>query len=66
LIKSLEEIELHGDEKLGARLDQLYRSKLETEQRIVQVVEQFGKLDSIRKEINGLFAKLSGTVDGLR
>lgn len=34
--------------------------------RIVQVVEQFGKLDSIRKEINGLFTKLSGTVDGLR
>lgn len=66
LIKALEEIELHGDEKLGTRLDQLYRSKLETEQRIVQVVEQFGKLDSIRKEINGLFAKLSGTVDGLR
>lgn len=66
LLKTLEEIELHGDEKLGARVESLYRSKLETEQRVAQIVEQFAKLDSIRKEINGLFAKLGGTVDGLR
>jgi chromosome segregation ATPase len=66
LIKTLNEIELHGDEKLSARVEALYRSKIETEQRIAQAVEHFAKLDSIRNEIGGLFAKLNGTLDRLR
>lgn len=66
LIKTLTEIELHGDQKLGARVEALYRSKIETEQRIVRISEEFAKLDSIRKEVNGLFAKLGGTIEGLR
>ncbi len=66
LVRSLSEIELHGDEKLSARVEALYRSKIETEQRVAQVVEQFAKLDSIRSEIGGLFTKLNGTLDRLR
>jgi chromosome segregation ATPase len=66
LVKSLSEIELHGDEKLSTRVEALYRSKIETEQRVAQVVEQFAKLDSIRTEIGGLFTKLNGTLDRLR
>lgn len=66
LISTLSEIELNGDQKLGARVEALYRSKIETEQRIAQVVDQFAKLDTIRNEIGGLFAKLNGTLDRLR
>lgn len=66
LADTLSEIELHGNEKLSARVEALYRSKIETEQRIAQVVEQFSKLDTIRNEIGGLFAKLNGTLDRLR
>jgi hypothetical protein len=66
LIGTLNEIELQGEQKLGARVEALYRSKIETEQRIAQVVEQFARLDTIRNEIGGLFAKLNGTLDRLR
>jgi chromosome segregation ATPase len=66
LISTLSEIESNGDQKLGARVEALYRSKIETEQRIAQVVDQFAKLDTIRNEIGGLFAKLNGTLDRLR
>jgi chromosome segregation ATPase len=66
LISTLNEIELQGEQKLGARVEALYRSKIETEQRIAQVVEQFARLDTIRNEIGGLFAKLNGTLDRLR
>ena len=65
LTRTLEEIELNGDEKLGARVEALYRSKIETERRIAQITEQFAKLDSIRNEIDGLFGKLGGTIAGL-
>jgi chromosome segregation ATPase len=66
LISTLNEIELQGEQKLSARVETLYRSKIETEQRITQVVEQFARLDTIRNEIGGLFAKLNGTLDRLR
>ena len=66
LAGTLSEIELQGDQKLSARVEALYRSKIETEQRIAQVVEQFSRLDTIRNEIGGLFAKLNGTLDRLR
>jgi len=66
LVNTLNEIELQGNEKLSGRVEALYRSKVETEQRIAQVVEQFAKLDTIRNEIGGLFSKLNGTLDRLR
>jgi chromosome segregation ATPase len=66
LVDTLNDIELHGNEKLSARVEALYRSKIETEQRIAQVVDQFARLDTIRNEIGGLFSKLNGTLDRLR
>ena len=66
LVDTLNDIELHGNEKLSARVEALYRSKIETEQRIAQVVEQFSKLDTIRNDIGGLFTRLNGTLDRLR
>lgn len=66
LIDTLNDIEVQGEQKLSARVEALYRSKVETEQRIAQVVDQFSKLDTIRTEIGGLFARLNGTLDRLR
>jgi DNA repair exonuclease SbcCD ATPase subunit len=66
LIATLHEIELQGEQKLSARVEALHRSKIETEQRIAHVVEQFARLDAIRNEIGGLFARLNGTLDRLR
>lgn len=65
LIKTIEEIESQGEEKLSARVEALYRSKVETEQRIAAIVAHFSKLDTIRKEVNDLFVKLNGTLDRL-
>ena len=58
-------LETHGEEKLSARVEALYRSKVETEQRIAAIVAHFAKLDTIRKEVNDLFVKLNGTLDRL-
>ncbi len=62
LARTIEEIEAHGDEKLSARVEALYRSKVETEQKIAEIVGHFSKLNSIRKEVNELFVKLNGTL----
>lgn len=65
LTRTIDDIESHGDEKLSARVEALYRSKVETEQRIAAIVAHFSKLDTIRKEVNDLFVKLNGTLDRL-
>jgi predicted nucleic acid-binding Zn-ribbon protein len=55
VLKTLTEIEQHGDESLGSRLDQLSSSKREIDQRLAQVFEHFASLDTIRKDISGVF-----------
>jgi DNA repair exonuclease SbcCD ATPase subunit len=55
VLKTLTEIESNGDNSLGARLEQLSTSKREIDERLAQVFEHFGKLDSIRKDIGGIF-----------
>ena len=62
---ALDEIDLNGGERLKTRVESIYRSKMETEQRIAEAIEHFGRLDSLRKEVEGLFAKLSFTVGRL-
>jgi predicted nucleic acid-binding Zn-ribbon protein len=65
LVKSLEELEAVDGERLGARVEAIYRSKLETEQRIAEAMDYFARLDSIRKDVDGLFAKLNFTIERL-
>jgi len=65
LRKSLEELEAHEGERLSARVEAIHHNKVETEQRIAEAVQHFGKLDSLRKDVDGLFAKLRSTVDKL-
>lgn len=55
VLKTLTEIEQHGDEGLGSRLEQLSASKREIDDRLAQVFEHFASLDSIRKDIGGIF-----------
>jgi chromosome segregation ATPase len=62
IIKALDEIELSRDEKLGARVEALSKSKLEIEGRIAQVFEHFTTLDSIRRDIGVLFTTIRNTL----
>jgi len=53
VLKTLTEIESNGSNSLESRLEQLSSSKREIDERLAQVFEHFGKLDSIRKDIGG-------------
>jgi chromosome segregation ATPase len=55
VLKTLVEIEQKGDHSLGSRLEQLSTSKREIDERLAQVFEHFAGLDTIRKDIGGIF-----------
>jgi len=63
LIKTLGEIETKGDEKLDSRVEALSTSKLEIDQRIAHVFEEFQKLDSMRKNIGEIFTSIRSTLN---
>jgi len=62
VLKTLSEIELNGDSPLGSRVEELAVSKREIDERLAQVFEHFGKLDSIRKDIGGIFMAIRGAL----
>jgi hypothetical protein len=61
--KTLGEIELSGDDQLGSRVEVLSDGKREIDERIAQVFDHFAKLDSIRKDIGGIFTTIRGTLN---
>ena len=61
--KTLGEIESSGDNELGSRVETLSSSKREIDERIAQVFDHFAKLDSIRKDIGGIFTTIRGTLN---
>jgi SMC interacting uncharacterized protein involved in chromosome segregation len=63
LIKTLGEIESSGDEKLSSRVEALSNNKLEIDERIARVFENFQKLDSMRKDIGGIFTSIRSTLN---
>jgi chromosome segregation ATPase len=63
LVATLDKLESSGGETLTARVEALAKSKLEIENRIAGAVDCFAKLDTIRADIGGLFAKLSIAID---
>jgi chromosome segregation ATPase len=63
ITKTLDEIELSRDEKLDSRVEALSRSKHEIDGRISQVFEHFSTLDSIRKDIGGIFTTIRNTLN---
>ena len=58
VLKTLTEIEQHGDNGLGPRMEQLSTSKREIDERLAQVFEHFASLDTIRKDISGIFMSI--------
>lgn len=63
LLKTLGEIETNGDSPLGARVEALLQSKVETEERVASVFDHFTKLDSMRKDIGGIFAAIRSSLN---
>jgi prefoldin subunit 5 len=63
LNKTLVEIEFKGEEKFGARVEALSKSKLEIDERIAQVFENFQKLDSMRKDIGEIFTSIRSNLN---
>lgn len=63
LTRTLDEIELNGEEKLGARVEALSAHKREIDERIAHVFEHFQKLDSMRKNIGEIFTGIRSTLN---
>ena len=63
LTKTLGEIEIKGDQELSSRVETLSKSKLEVDQRISRVFENFQKLDSMRKDIGEIFTSIRSTLN---
>jgi chromosome segregation ATPase len=63
LIRTLDEIEVKGDENLEARVAALSSNKAAIDQRLAQVFENFQKLDSMRKDIGEIFTSIRGTLN---
>ena len=63
LIKTLGEIEFKGEEKLEARVEALSKNKVEIDERLAHVFENFQKLNSMRKDIGEIFTSIRGTLN---
>ena len=63
LIKTLDDIESSRDEKLGSRVEALGTSKREIEERMAQIFDHFTRLDTIRKDIGGIFTTIRNTLN---
>lgn len=63
LVRTIAEIEQSGDEALSARVEALSRSKREIEGRLAQVFDNFTTLDTVRKDIGGIFTTIRNTLN---
>ncbi len=63
LVKTLDEIELKGDAKLDSRVEALAKSKRELDERVARIFENFSTLDTIRKDIGGIFTTIRNTLN---
>lgn len=63
LVGKIESIEGDEDGGLGARVKSFIKTKQELEKRVSGVTDDFSKLATIRKDIAGLFDKLSNAAD---
>jgi len=64
LIVKIRRIEGGAEGDLAARVKLFAETKLELEERVAGLADQFTKLSAIRKDIAGLFDKLSSAVNG--
>ncbi len=64
LLARIRQIEEDDDGSLTERVQRFSETKRELEKRVLGLTEQFAKLATIRKDIAGLFEKLSSAVSG--
>ncbi len=64
LLARIRQIEEDDDGSLAERVQRFSETKRELEKRVLGLTEQFAKLATIRKDIAGLFEKLSSAVSG--
>jgi chromosome segregation ATPase len=64
LMARIKQIEEDEDGGLAERVKKFSDTKRELEERVSSLTEQFSRLVTIRKDIAGLFEKLSGAVNG--
>jgi predicted nucleic acid-binding Zn-ribbon protein len=62
VMKTLGEIEVNGNDSLGSRVEFLSNSKREIDERTAELIDHFAKLDSIRKDIGGIFMAIRSTL----
>ena len=65
ITKLLDEIEAGRHERLDARVAAIANNKREIDGRMAQIFEHFTKLNSIRKDIGGIFATIRNTLNGI-
>ncbi len=58
LFVDIDHLEQHGDRSLAGWLEDFAAAKLELQQRVSRVSEEFAKLDVVRNDIGGLLANL--------
>ena len=63
LAKTLGEIEFKGDDMLSSRVEELSKNKLEIDERIARIFENFQRLDSMRKNIGEIFTSIRSTLN---
>jgi len=63
LSRTLGEIEVKGDEKLTSRVEAIASNKVELDERVAKVFEDFQNLDSMRKNIGEIFTNIRGTLN---
>ena len=63
LIAKIDNIEADEDGDLATRVKNFVKTKQELEKRVSGVTDNFSKLATIRKDIAGLFDKLSNAAD---
>ncbi|QPF89515.1 hypothetical protein [Bradyrhizobium commune] len=63
LAKTVGEIEANGGVTLASRVDTLTKSKREVEDRLARIFENFNALDSLRKDIGGIFSTIRNSLN---
>jgi predicted nucleic acid-binding Zn-ribbon protein len=63
LSKTLDEMEVRGDQRLDSRVEQLSSNKREIDERMAHLFGHFQKLDSMRKDIGEIFSSIRNTLN---
>ena len=65
LSRTLDELEVKGDQRLDSRVDQHSSNKREVDERIAHLFGHFQKLDSMRKDIGEIFTSIRSTLNSI-